>query len=127
MNSTTKKQIGRRLRQKREQAGYTREKLAELSSLSPRFIANIEFGDATFSLDSLMSMCRALSCGSDDLLFGSARDADAWANTLDKIQKLDEKYQKPVDKAIQGLIETIITAERGNQNHESGISETRES
>ena len=113
MNADTKKQIGLRLRRKREQAGYTREKLAELSSLSPRFIANIEFGDATFSLDSLMSICRALSCGSDELLFGdSTSDAGAWADTVDKIQKLDAKYQKPVDKAIQGIIDAIIEAER---------------
>ena len=112
MDTITKKQIGLRLRRKREQAGYTREKLAELCSLSPRFIANIEFGDATFSLDSLMSMCRVLSCASDDLLFGDSRDADIWADTIDKIQKLDEKYQKPVDKAIQGIIEAIVAAER---------------
>ena len=112
MDTITKKQIGLRLRRKREQAGYTREKLAELCSLSPRFIANIEFGDATFSLDSLMSMCRVLSCASDDLLFGDSRDADIWADTVDKIQKLDAKYQKPVDKAIRGIIEAIIAAER---------------
>ena len=51
MTAEAKIQIGRRLRRKREQAGYTREKLGELCSLSPRFIANIELGDSTFSLE----------------------------------------------------------------------------
>ncbi|MCI8677433.1 MAG: helix-turn-helix transcriptional regulator [Lawsonibacter sp.] len=69
MTAEAKIQIGRRLRRKREQAGYTREKLGELCSLSPRFIANIELGDSTFSLDSLMTVCRILSCSSDYLLF----------------------------------------------------------
>ncbi|MCI9295267.1 MAG: helix-turn-helix transcriptional regulator [Lawsonibacter sp.] len=69
MTAEAKIQIGRRLRRKREQAGYTREKLGELCSLSPRFIANIELGDSTFSLDSLMTVCRILSCSSDYPLF----------------------------------------------------------
>ena len=116
MDTATKKQIGRRLRRKREQAGYTREKLAELSSLSPRFIANIEFGDATFSLDSLIAMCRALSCGSDELLFGSSHEEDtSWEDVTEKIQKLDGKYHDSISRAIRGIIEAIATAERGKQ------------
>ena len=49
MDAATKKTIGIRLRQKREQANYTRERLGELCSLSPRFIANIELGDPACS------------------------------------------------------------------------------
>ena len=51
MTDILKAPIGQRLRAKREQAGYTREKLGELCSLSPRFIANVEFGDSAFGLD----------------------------------------------------------------------------
>lgn len=112
MTATTKAQIGRRLREKREQAGYTREKLGELCSLSPRFIANIELGDSTFSLDSLMTVCRVLSCSSDYLLFGSSVDSGVWADTISKLEQLDLKYQEPVNKAMQGLIEAIIKAEQ---------------
>ena len=111
MNAETKSQIGRRLREKREEAGYTREKLGELCSLSPRFIANIEFGDSTFSLDSLMTVCRVLSCSSDYILFGDSVDSGAWADAVSKIQQLDAKYQEPVNKVLQGLIETIVRAE----------------
>ena len=111
MTNTTKGQIGQRLREKREKAGYTREQLGELCSLSPRFIANIEFGDSTFSLDSLMTVCRVLSCSSDYLLFGSSVDGDAWTETMSKLQQIDVKYQPSVDKVLQGLIETIVRAE----------------
>lgn len=112
MDGFTKAQIGRRLREKREQAGYTRERLGELCSLSPRFIANIEFGDSTFSLDSLMTVCRVLSCSSDDLLFGSSIDGEAWTETISKLRQLDTKYKEPVNKTIQGLIEAIVKAEQ---------------
>ena len=111
MTDATKAEIGQRLREQREQAGYTREKLGELCSLSPRFIANIEFGDSTFSLDSLMMVCRVLSCSSDYLLFGNSIDGDVWSETASKLQQIDVRYQPSVDKVLQGLIETIITAE----------------
>lgn len=112
MTNIIKSQIGRRLRDKREQAGYTREKLGELCSLSPRFIANIELGDSTFSLDSLMSICQVLSCSSDYLLFGNNIDDGAWTETVSKLKQLDLKYQEPMDKTIQGIIEIIIKSKQ---------------
>ena len=112
MDASTKAQIGRRLREKREQAGYTREKLGELCSLSPRFIANVEFGDSAFSLDSLMAVCRALSCSSDELLFGTHAKNEVWSDTMSRLRQLDQKYREPVNKALQGVIEAILTAER---------------
>lgn len=110
MTDTLKAQIGLRLRERREQAGYTREKLGELCSLSPRFIANIELGDSTFSLDSLMTVCRVLSCSSDYLLFGDSVDTGVWSETISKLEQLDVKYQEPVNKMLQGLIEAIVKA-----------------
>lgn len=110
MTDTLKAQIGLRLRERRERAGYTREKLGELCSLSPRFIANIELGDSTFSLDSLMTVCRVLSCSSDYLLFGDNVDTEVWSETISKLEQLDVKYQEPVDKTLQGLIEAIVKA-----------------
>lgn len=112
MTDATKAEIGQRLREKREQAGYTREKLGELCSLSPRFIANVEFGDSTFSLDSLMAVCRVLSCSSDYLLFGGSTDDKAWSAQISKLRQLDVKYQEPVNKIFQGVIEAIIRAEQ---------------
>lgn len=111
MTDAVKTQIGRRLREKREQAGYTREQLGELCSLSPRFLANIELGDSTFSLDSLMTVCRVLSCSSDYLLYGRSVDAGAWNEIVGKIQHLDIRYQASVDKVLQGLVEAILQAE----------------
>lgn len=108
MTDALKAEIGGRLRKKREQAGYTREKLGELCSLSPRFIANIEFGDSSFSLDSLMAVCRVLSCSSDYLLFGNNIDSQAWSETIAKIRQLDLKYQEPIEKTLQGLLEIIV-------------------
>lgn len=111
MDATKKAEIGARLRLKREGAGYTREQLSELCSLSPRFIANIELGTATFSLSSLMVVCRVLSCSSDHLLYGDTVNGDAWSDTVDRLRHLDVKYKESVDKVLQGVIEAIAKAE----------------
>lgn len=99
---------------KREQANYTREQLGELCGLSPRFIANIELGDSTFSLDSLINICHTLSCSSDFLLFGSQIDTDVWTDTTARLRQIDPKYKESLDKALSGMIELIIKAERQN-------------
>lgn len=112
MDAVTKAEIGKRLRRKREDAGYTRERLGELCSLSPRFIANIELGDSTFSLDSLMAICRVLSCSSDDLLFGVQGDDPGWSDILSQLRRLDSRYQPELGKILQGVIETILKAEQ---------------
>ena len=107
MTDAVKIEIGRRLRKKRENAGYTREKLGELCALSPRFIANIELGDSTFSLDSLMTVCRVLSCSSDYLLFGKDDEEKPWAEISEKLEQLDPRYQEPMGKVVQGFIEAV--------------------
>jgi len=112
MDATLRSQIGARLRAKREQSKYTREKLGEICSLSPRFIANIELGDSAFSLDSLMILCKTLSCSSDYILFGKENDECDNIDVISKIKNIDPKYQKELDKMISCFIETIIKAER---------------
>lgn len=110
MDLISKKEIGIRLRSKRESAGYTRERLGQLCKLSPRFIANIESGNSTFSLDSLMAICRVLSCSSDYLLFGFEEDADAWSDTVSRLQRMDIHFKPGVDKLLQTVIEIVLKA-----------------
>ena len=107
MDAARKAEIGSRLRIKREQAGYTRERLGELCSLSPRFIANIELGDSTFSLDSLITVCSVLSCSSDYLLYGDSINHNAWNDTIDRIRQIDLNYKESIDKTLQGILEII--------------------
>ena len=112
LDAATKKEIGTRLRKAREQAHYSREQLGELCSLSPRFIANIEFGDSSLSLDSLMSICRVLSCSADYFLFGKESADGPWMQTADKLSQLPPQYMAAADKIFSGFIEAVTQAER---------------
>lgn len=113
VDKETKAEIGKRLRAKRESAGYTREQLSELCSLSPRFLANVELGDSAFSLDTLMTVCKILSCSSDELLFGNTVNQSAWSDTTSKISQLDVAYKESIDKTLQGILELIRKAKQG--------------
>lgn len=110
MDAKRMKAIGKRLRKKREDAGYTREQFAELCAISPRFVANIESGTSSLSLDTLLSFCRILSCSSDSLLFGETIDPKVWGDTVSKIEHLDIKYKKSFDHLLSSVLETIVAA-----------------
>ena len=109
MDMESKHAIGLRVREKREAAGFTREKLGELSGLSPRFIANIEFGDAAFSLDSLMKVCGVLGCSSDALLFGNDT-ASPWDDITARLKQLDPTYKPQLSAVLLAFSE--ITAHK---------------
>ena len=97
--------IGRRIRRLRERNGYTREKLGEICALSPRFLANIELGDSALSLDSLMRLCSALSCSSDDILFGEGPPTEDWAVEIAKLRQIDIRYAPQVNVILSALQE----------------------
>ena len=79
--------------------------MGELCSLSPRFIANIEFGDSIVSVDSLMAICQVLSCSADSLLFGEEKSNDVWKNAVDKIRHIDTRFQPEILNIIQAIVE----------------------
>lgn len=58
----TKKLLGRRLRELRKRKGFNQEKLAELISVEPATISNIENGKNYPSMINLESILKALNC-----------------------------------------------------------------
>ena len=66
--------IGRRIRSQREFLGYTREQLAELLDVTPKFCSDIELGVKGMSVATLCRLSEVLRLSTDYILFG--RDAD---------------------------------------------------
>ena len=65
-----------RIRKAREDAGYTREKFAELLDVSVSYMAEVERGRTGVSLKTLKAICNLLGLSADYLIFGKERDAD---------------------------------------------------
>ncbi len=91
-----------RIRKAREDAGYTREKFAELLDVSVSYMAEVERGRTGVSLKTLKAICNLLGLSADYLIFGEERDADK--SMLDKLHRLDDKYLPLVDELLNQLL-----------------------
>lgn len=64
--------IGNQIKLARETAGLTQEKFAELVSLAPKNVSDIERGVVGISIGKLIRICEILGVSSDTILFGTA-------------------------------------------------------
>lgn len=62
------KDIGQRIKEKRNKQGLTQEKLSELVGIGPSHMSHIESGSTVPSFEVFVSLLNALSCSADELL-----------------------------------------------------------
>ena len=91
-----------RIRKAREDAGYTREKFAELLDVSVSYLAEVERGRTNVSVKTLIKICNVLGLSADYVLFGENREADTLL--LEKIHRLDKKYVPLLTDLINDLL-----------------------
>ena len=91
-----------RIRKAREDAGYTREKFAELLDVSVSYLAEVERGRSNVSVKTLIKICNVLGLSADYVHFGENREADALL--LEKIHRLDVKYLPLVTDIVNDLL-----------------------
>ena len=95
--------LGERVRIRRNMIKLTREKLAEMVNVSPRFLADVEFGKVGVSMETLKSLSIALQVSSDYLL-GIKDDSYAVTEFLqNSFSSLDPKYSIAVLSLINEL------------------------
>lgn len=93
--------LGERVKQGRKANNLTREKLAELIDVSPRFLAEVESGKVGVSLQTLKSISLTLSLSTDYLL---------GLDNENKLNQLEVIYNQltNVDERFLPLISTIV-------------------
>lgn len=91
-----------RIRQARENMGYTREKFAEKLDVSVSYLAELERGRTGISVKMLVKVCNVLGLSADYVLFGTERTEDSVR--LDSIHRIDPKYLSLLDKMIAELL-----------------------
>lgn len=64
------KQIGKNIKAHRKEQKMTQAELAELAQISVIHVSHIENGTVAMSLDTLLSICRALNTTPNDILLG---------------------------------------------------------
>ncbi len=91
-----------RIRKAREEAGYTREKFAELLDVSVSYMAEVERGRTGISVKMLIKICRLLGLSADYVLFGGDRSESDLRT--ERISHIDERYLPLLDSVIGALL-----------------------
>lgn len=96
--------LGERIRLGRKANNLTREKLAEIIDVSPRFLAEVEAGKVGVALQTLKNISVALSTSTDYLL---GLDDEGKFNQLEMIYnqltKVDDKFYPLISKIVTEL------------------------
>src|SRR4051812_31317583 len=69
--------VGHRVRALREARGLTQRALADRSGVSPRYLAQLEAGDANISVERLADVCRVLGSSPSAILDGQEASGGA--------------------------------------------------
>lgn len=75
--------FGERIRNRRNDLGFTQEYIAEQIGITLRFYQMIERGEKSLSLDTLINISKAMTISTDYLLFGNL--ADSLENPISKM------------------------------------------
>ena len=73
MGDKSKESVGSRVRELREERGYSREGLAESADISVKFLYEIETDKKGFSAHTLMKLAEALGVSTDYIMMGHAK------------------------------------------------------
>ena len=105
LRTLDQKEMGRRVRNRREAKNLSREELAESLGVSPQFVADIEYGNKGVSIKRLYLMCQVLDVTADYLLAGNIYSRDEDEEAIKVCEEIMGLFQKCDAKQLQGIRE----------------------
>ena len=98
-------QIGQNIRQIREDAGLTQERLADILGIGDKHVSAIERGAVGLSLPTLMRICEALS-----VLFGARDDVDRRSADIHMLMERLERLPDRQFSAVKDVMDAVLVA-----------------
>ncbi|MCC8081807.1 MAG: helix-turn-helix domain-containing protein [Lachnospiraceae bacterium] len=99
--------MGQRIKEQRTLKGYSREKLAELADITPRFCYDIELGSKNMSLHTLCNIAAALSIPADYILFGPQSADDRYTPVTALIRTCPPDYLDHLTQIVSHFIQAV--------------------
>ena len=99
-------QIGLRVKQAREAAGLTQERLSELVDVTAQYLSSVERGAVGLSVPVLTRLCSVLLVSSDFILTGEAEYSDVTGITA-RLSRLPSEHIKNVEGILNCYMEGI--------------------
>ncbi len=102
--------LGNYIREKRQSAGMSQERLAEKSGLSPNTVSRIEGGQMAMSMETFQKIVRALGLDANVLL-GAAelteKDEEDLQNLFCRMRYLKQGERKVIVETVAALIDAL--------------------
>jgi len=115
LKELNKKEMGSRIKARREALGMSREDLAKRLSVTGKTIANIEYGEKGVTLKNLYKLKQVLGVSIDYLMEGDSRFVDSEdkrkmisENILSSLSVCSEKELDRIEKVTRLYVETIV-------------------
>lgn len=99
--------IGERIKKQRLLIGYSREKLAEMVDITPRFCYDLELGNKNMSVNTLLKLSTALNVSIDYLLFGSSSETDEFTAIDSLIRTCPVSKLEHLEQIISHFIQAV--------------------
>ena len=101
--------IGEQIRLYRDKSGMSRERLAELMGVTPRFVADVELGFVGVSLTSLKKICEILGIPADRLPW---KKEDSAVSFSERLSHVDEQWIPLIENLLQKQLVLIAAMEK---------------
>lgn len=99
-------EVGKRINETRKSRGYTREKLSELADISVQFLADIEKGRKSMTVNTLRKITAALNVTADYIVNSLEPFSENGAiNTM--LASLSPYQREQAEKLLMVFVETI--------------------
>lgn len=105
LSKDAKIQIGSRIREARDRAGFSQERLAEILGKTTQFVSDLERGVTGASLATAIRICEVLHASSDYILMG--RKTDGSSDTIAEFEYLSDQEKDLIDRGIKLFIEAF--------------------
>ncbi|MDE7362216.1 MAG: helix-turn-helix domain-containing protein [Oscillospiraceae bacterium] len=98
--------VGGRITETRKRRGYSREKLAELSEISVQFLADIEKGRKSMTVNTLRRLAAALNVTTDYIVNGTEENSES-LRLGSLLTSLTPYQREQAEKLLAVFVETI--------------------
>ena len=107
--------IGERIKKQRLLNGYSREILAEMADITPRFCYDLELGLKNMSVNTLLKLSEALNVSVDYLLFGPDSDSDNYEAIIGLIKTCPLSKLDHLEQIISHYIQAVSNHSSDNE------------
>ena len=99
--------MGERIKKQRLLSGYSREKLAELADITPRFCYDLELGLKNMSVNTLCKLSDALHVSVDYILYGASENSDDLTSIIGTISLCPANKRDHLEQIISHYIQAV--------------------